>query len=195
MARVLINHGWTNTRAHGHWQRWLNSELRRAGHQVQYPQYPETEHPKFDAWQELLVAELELLHEAGTDETIVISHSLAGVNFIAAAARGLIEKPLDRLLLVSPADPQTLDELPEFFQVDVAASAAAVHKVAKSVTVVASDKDPWLPRGVDVTFGQPLGVKPHIVAGGGHLTLIDGFGPWPGMLAWVKDPAADITAH
>ena len=194
MARVLINHGWTNTRAHGHWQRWLNSELRRAGHQVQYPQYPETEHPRFADWQALLVAELELLHEAGTDETIVISHSLAGTNFIAAAARGLIEKPIDRLLLVAPADPETLDELPDF-KVDVAASAAAVHQVAKSVTLVASDKDPWLPRGAEVAFGQPLGLTPHIIAGGGHLTLVDGFGPWAGVRAWVDDAAADLTAH
>ncbi|MEI6590873.1 MAG: alpha/beta hydrolase, partial [Actinomycetes bacterium] len=69
MARVLINHGWTNTRQPEHWQRLLAGALRREGHQVLYPQYPETQKPVFDDWQALLLAELELLHESGSGET------------------------------------------------------------------------------------------------------------------------------
>jgi predicted alpha/beta hydrolase family esterase len=194
MARILINHGWTNTRQAGHWQRWLFGELREAGHLVQYPQYPQTQNPEFERWQELLQAELELLHESGTGEVVVIAHSLGCVNVLHAAVRGLIAKPIDRLLLVAPADPETLDELPDF-KLDVASSAAALFSVAKSVTLVASDKDPWLPRGVEAAFGQPLGLAPTIIAGGGHLTAADGFGPWVGVRDWVENPAADLAAR
>ena len=194
MARVLINHGWTNRRSVGHWQRHLAAELRTAGHQVQYPQYPETEHPKFEPWQELLVAELDILHEAGTDEVVVICHSLGCVNLLSAAVNNLIEKPIDRLLLVAPADPRMLGEL-EGFQLDVAAARPAIEKVARSITLVASDRDPWLPRGVDVTYGEPFGLEPIILPGAGHIALADGFGPWRGVFDWVQDPKADLRVH
>lgn len=194
MARVLINHGWTNHRSVGHWQRVLTSQLRNGGHQVQYPQYPETEHPKFAQWQELLVAELDIMHEAGTGETVVICHSLGCVNLIIAAARGLIAKPIDRLLLVAPADPRTLGEL-DGFELDVAAARDALNRVAKHVTVVASDKDPWLPRGVQVTYGEPLELEPVILPGAGHLALADGFGEWSGVTNWVNDPNADLRVR
>ncbi len=194
MARVLINHGWTNTRQEGHWQRLLAGALRAAGHQVQYPQYPNTQKPVFSEWQELLTAELELLHEAGAGETVVICHSLGCINFLIAAKSGRITTPIDRVLLVAPADPRTLGEIPEF-KIDVASANAALFDVAKSVTLVASDKDPWLPAGVHEAFAEPLGLEPVILSGAGHLASGDGFGPWVGVINWVSDPAADLTAR
>ena len=194
MARVLINHGWTNQRSVGHWQRHLAADLRNTGHQVQYPQYPETEHPRFDDWQNLLVAELDIMHEAGSGETVVICHSLACVNFLIAAAKGLVTKQIDRLLLVAPADPRTLGEL-DGYKVDVASTREALEKVAHSTTIVASDKDPWIPRGVKATFGEPLGLDPVIVPGAGHLALADGYGHWRSVAAWVDDPKVDLRDH
>jgi predicted alpha/beta hydrolase family esterase len=194
MARVLINHGWTNTRQVGHWQRLLASALRVDGHQVLYPQYPNTQKPVFDEWQELLAAELELLNEAGAGETVVICHSLGCVNFLIAAKRGLITTPIDRVLLVAPADPRTLGEIPEF-RFEVAESKDALNRIAKSVTLVGSDKDPWTPSGVQKTFGEPLGLEAVILPGAGHLASADGFGPWAGVVNWVNAPTADLTAR
>ena len=72
MAKVLILHGWTNRRQPGHWQRHLANELRKQGHIVAYPQFPNTDQPKLGEWQELLAAELDILAEIEDGETIVI---------------------------------------------------------------------------------------------------------------------------
>ncbi|CAB4557278.1 MAG: alpha/beta fold hydrolase [Actinobacteria bacterium] len=194
MARVLVMHGWTNRRAEGNWHRWLVSQLRHQGHQVSYPQFPSTDNPTLEDWQELLVAELELLEEAGPGESIVIGHSLGCINFIHAAVDGKVKNPVDRLLLVAPADPKLLGEI-KGLKVNLAKPATkdAVHSVVKSLTIVGSDGDPWSPDGVQSTFGEPLGVEAVIIPGAQHFRADEGWGEWQGLLDWVNDPSADIT--
>ncbi len=194
MAKVLILHGWTNRRQPGHWQRHLASELRKQGHIVAYPQFPNTDQPKLDEWQELLAAELDILAEIEGGETIVIGHSLGCINWIQGASTGLISKPVDRVLLVAPADPDVLGEV-EGLQVDLTnpAVVAATHGSTASLTILASEKDKWTPRGIHATFGEPLGLTPLILEGAGHLSLDDGFGYWQGVIDWVNDPKADLT--
>jgi predicted alpha/beta hydrolase family esterase len=194
MAKVLILHGWTNRRQPGHWQRHLANELRKQGHIVAYPQFPNPDQPKLGEWQELLAAELDILAEIEAGETVVIGHSLGCINWIQGASTGLISKPVDRVLLVSPADPHVLGEV-EGLKVDLSdpAVAAATHASTASLTVLASEKDKWTPRGIHATFGEPLGLTPLILEGAGHLSLDDGFGYWQGVIDWVNDPKADLT--
>jgi uncharacterized protein len=196
MAKVLILHGWTNRRQQGHWQRHLATALRQQGHIVAYPQFPNTDAPKLDEWQELLGAELDILAEIEDGETIVIGHSLGCINWIQGAATGLISQPVDRVLLVAPADPRMLGEV-EGLKVDLTDPdvAAATHASTASLTVLASDKDKWTPRGIQATFGVPLGLEPIILPGAGHLSLDDGFGFWQGVIDWVNDPKADLTTR
>lgn len=187
-------HGWTNRRAEGNWHRWLVSQLRHQGHQVSYPQFPSTDNPTLEDWQELLVAELELLEEAGPGESIVIGHSLGCINFIHAAVDGKVKTAVDRLLLVAPADPKLLSEI-KGLKVNLSKPATkdAVHSVVKSLTIVGSDGDPWSPDGVQSTFGEPLGVEAVIIPGAQHFRADEGWGEWQGLLDWVNDPSADIT--
>ena len=194
MAKVLILHGWTNRRQPGHWQRHLANELRRQGHIVAYPQFPKPDQPILGEWQELLAAELDILAEIEAGETIVIGHSLGCINWIQGASTGLITKPVDRVLLVAPADPRLLGEV-EGLKVDLTdpAVATATHASTASLTILASEKDKWTPRGIHATFGQPLGLTPVILEGAGHLSLDDGFGFWQGVIDWVNDPKADLT--
>lgn len=194
MAKVLILHGWTNRRQPGHWQRHLANELRKQGHIVAYPQFPKPDQPVLGEWQELLAAELDILAEIEGGETIVIGHSLGCINWIQAASTGLITKPVDRVLLVAPADPRLLGEV-EGLKVDLTdpAVATATHASTASLTILASEKDKWTPRGIQATFGEPLGVTPLILEGAGHLSLDDGFGHWQGVIDWVNDPKSDLT--
>ena len=193
MAKVLILHGWTNRRQQGHWQRHLATALRQQGHVVVYPQFPNTDAPKLDEWQELLAAELDILAEVEGGETIVIGHSLGCINWIQGAATGLIAKPVDRLLLVAPADPRMLGEI-EGLKVTLTDPevASALHTSTASITILASDKDKWTPRGIQATFGEPLGVEAVIMPGAGHLSLDDGFGHWQGVIDWVNNSKADL---
>ena len=193
MAKVLILHGWTNRRQQGHWQRHLATALRQQGHVVVYPQFPNTDAPKLDEWQELLAAELDILAEVEGGETIVIGHSLGCINWIQGAATGLIARPVDRLLLVAPADPRMLGEI-EGLKVSLTDPevSSALHTSTASITILASDKDKWTPRGIQATFGEPLGVEAVIMPGAGHLSLDDGFGHWQGVIDWVNNSKADL---
>jgi predicted alpha/beta hydrolase family esterase len=194
MAKVLILHGWTNRRQQGHWQRHLATALRQQGHIVAYPQFPSTDEPKLDEWQDLLAAELEILGEIEGGETVVIGHSLGCINWIQGAATGLIANPVDRVLLVAPADPRLLGEV-EGLKVSLSDPEVvkATRASTSSLTVVASDKDKWTPRGIQATFGETLGLEAIILPGAGHLSLDDGFGFWQGVINWVNDPKADLT--
>lgn len=196
MARILLMHGWTNKRELGVWQRTLASALRHQGHQVLYPQFPETDNPTLEHWQELLLTELDILDEAGTGETIAIGHSLGCINWIQAAVEKKIVKPVDRLLLVAPADPKLLGEV-KGLKVNLSAkkTKAAVEASARSITIVGSDADPWAPNGVQATFGDPLGVQAVILQGAKHFSKADGFSQWQGVIDWINDAKADLTVR
>jgi predicted alpha/beta hydrolase family esterase len=196
MARVLILHGWTNRRQENTWHRILASDLRHQGHQVLYPQFPSTDNPSLEDWQELLLAELALLEEAGPGEKIVIGHSLGCVNFIHSAVEGKISQPVDRLLFVAPADPKLLGEIEGLkVALDKPATKKALYSAVKSLTIVGSDADPWLPDGVQATFGGPLEVESIVIEGAKHFRGDEGWGRWQGILDWVNDPSADITVR
>jgi len=208
MSFVLIHHGWTNTRQPNHWQRNLAHALRLQGHQVSYAQYPQTDSPVFEDWSALLVAELEHLVELRDlsgkpgDELILIGHSLGCVNIMKSALEGLIRPELraNRTLFVAPASQEKLDAVPTFkFDLESteahAELRAALAKTAGEVTLVASDADVWLPKGIGVSYGEPLDLDPVIIEGGKHLSLQDGWGQWQGVIDWVNDPTADLQVR
>lgn len=199
MAYVLINHGWGNVRPTDHWQRQLAVALRRQGHQVFYPQYPNTEEPDFGSWSNLLLAELDILLQtrgADQDEVVVIGHSLGNVLWLKAATDGLLPAGFaaDRLLMVAPPERAGISVLPSFdIAADDAQIANAMRATAKNVTLVGSDNDPWSPSGIQAGVADRLGLQAVIIAGAAHLSHKDGWGQWQGVIDWVNDPKADIT--
>lgn len=201
MAYVLINHGWSNTRQDGHWQRHLALALRTQGHDVSYAQYPQTETPIFDDWSALLVHELKLLHELraarGDDgEVIIIGHSLGSLNIMKTALSDRIPRELraHRLLLVAPSGQDMLEDITETFAFDPAelAAANALARVADEVTILASDDDSWIPRGIRASYTDVLGIEPVIAPGAKRFAPGDGYGPWQGVHDWVLDASADL---
>ena len=63
MRSFLVLHGLENHRWPDHWQRHLVTSLRATGHQVIYPQLPNPDAPTQAEWHEVVLTELELLHE------------------------------------------------------------------------------------------------------------------------------------
>ncbi|MEY2737207.1 MAG: hypothetical protein RL683_325 [Actinomycetota bacterium] len=110
--QVIILHGWRNRRWEGHWQRLAAAALRKAGHQVHYPQLPSPDEPRYEDWAEVVLTELALAREANQGEEIVIlAHSLGCVTWLKLVADGLVTAPVDRVLLVAPADPKLVSDL------------------------------------------------------------------------------------
>ena len=198
MARVIIGHGYTNTRPPEHWQHRAAVALRNAGHQVQYPQFPAPEAPIANDWQSLLIAETALAAELSADhgELVFIGHSLGCVNWLLAAGQGQLPTVFDRVLLVAPADPALLGRIPGY---DIAladpAFVANVRAATKSIVLLGSDSDPWSPAGIQRTFGDPLGLEANIISGARHFSKDDGFGPWQGVIDWVENPEADLAVR
>jgi predicted alpha/beta hydrolase family esterase len=192
--QVLFLHGWTNRRPEGNWQRLAAVALRQQGHQVHYPQLPSPDQPRFAEWAEVALNELAQIAEANRgEEVVVIGHSLGAVTWLKLVSEGLAPSLVSRVLLVAPADPELLIDIPDFI-LDVAAAAPAVRAVANTL-VVGSDEDPWQPNGIEATFSTPLDVPVVVVPGARHFSLSDGYGEWVGVINWVNDPASDLSVR
>jgi len=174
--------------------------LRTSGHQVFYPQFPDPDTPHPEKWQELLRQEANMMDEVQAGEKILIAHSLGTINFLYAALNDIFDKPFDRVLLVAPPDPIMTGETSgiegEPLDLSNPELASAASNWAKELSVIASDNDRWLPRGVAI-YEEPLGVQPLIYPGAGHFSLDDGWGPWPGLVRWVEsnDPNDLLAAN
>lgn len=195
MKRVLVIHGWTNRRPVDHWQRRLVTALREQGHAVAYPQLPNTDNPILEEWLEVVANELSMLNEL-EGEFIVVGHSLGCLTWLNAVKEGVVTSPVDRVLLVAPADPDLCGEAATF-QLDLNDDSlrAKVHAASTTTTCVGSDSDPWLPRGVMDTFASPLSIPAVIVNGASHFAMEEGWGPWQGVINWIDDANADLAVR
>jgi uncharacterized protein len=180
---VLIVHGLGGS-GPDHWQTWLAGRLRERGARVSYPDLPEPDAPRLDAWVGALGDEVARLGPTGL---VVACHSLGSVTWLHLASRST--GPLaERVLLVAP--PSTGAGVPEIAEfVPAPLDPAAVAGAAGSTRVVCADAgDPYRPEGPELY--EPLGVPIDVVEGGGHLNTDAGYGPWPAAESWCLDPSA-----
>ena len=187
--QYLILHGWQNHRPEGHWQRWLAGELASRGARVQYPQLPEPDAPVLEDWIDALEHELR---DTDPASLTVIAHSLGCLLWLAYADRratgggggGPVAR---RIILVAPAAGTVLRGIPEIAAfaptLDCAAARTALaDTVAERGVVVAGTNDPYCPEGAEHAYARPLDLDFVPVDGGGHLTIDDGYGPFPLVL-------------
>ena len=189
MRRFLVLHGWQNRRPRGHWQWQLVESLRRQGEQVLYPQLPDPDRPRLATWSELLHDELAQLDDG---ERIVVAHSLAVPLWLHVAGQMRPHEAVDRVLLVAPPSPEVLSRHPEVLEFSrVEHDRSAVLGAAGSTRIVCSDDDEYCPEGAATAYAS-LGLDCDLVPGGGHFTPDSGYGEWPSVLAWCRDPATRL---
>jgi predicted alpha/beta hydrolase family esterase len=195
--RFLVLHGWENHRPPEHWQWWLVDRLRADGEQVLYPQLPSPDDPQLADWLKVLAGEWLQL---GDGERVVVAHSLSCLLWLHAATRGLVDPPADRVLLVAPPSPEVTAGIPAIAEFAVTPTPFVAGAMAGSsrspVRLVASDADVYSTEGPAAEiYGRPLGLVAETLPGAGHLTIDDGFGPWPAVLAWARHATPLTTAH
>jgi hypothetical protein len=188
--RFLVLHGWQNRRPAGHWQWQLTEALRASGEQVLYPQFPCPDEPSRPEWTALLRAELAQL---GGGERIVVAHSLAVSLWLSTAGALTDEERVDRVLLVAPPAPDVLAGYPEVAEfARVPQDPRALVRAADSTRLAAGDDDPYCPAGAAAVFGS-LGLPIDVLPGAAHVDLDAGYGRWPAVEAWCRDPATRLT--
>jgi len=122
--------------------------------------------------------------DGGTDVARVAAIRLLSAPLIARHGR------VDRSLLVAPPGPSAFIAPYRGF-LPIGFDRAAVAQAAASSLVVASDNDLYCPEGrngLRTTYLDPAGLRLHLVPGTGHISVDEGFGPWPQVLTWCTDP-------
>jgi predicted alpha/beta hydrolase family esterase len=172
----LVLHGLDGSGV-GHWQVWLMRRLRRAGHNVAFPELPEPSDPDPGAWQATI--EVELGHERAP---VVICHSLACLIWLRIAATSDRARA-ERVLLVAPPWREDMEPVARALTHD--ADAADVERAAGATLLVCSDADPYCPAGAVAMFAEPLAIESRVIAGAGHINPDAGYGPWPDCEEWA----------
>src|SRR5579859_6303369 len=109
---VLLLHGWQGSEP-DHWQSWLAAQLREAGRELRYPQFPDPDNPDLGSWLDTLRGSLAELPDGGFD---VVAHSLGAVLWLHHVADAGDSPRAARVLLVAPPDPDTTEpDIAAFF--------------------------------------------------------------------------------
>ena len=125
-------------------------------------------------------------------EKIAVAHSLGCINWLVGARSNRLGERFDRVVFVAPPDPDLLNEI-EGAKLDLTDPEwrAAILRTTERFSIVSSENDRWIPRGIDETYTQTLGFTPVIVPGCLHFSIDDGWGKWQGMFEWLAGNGAD----
>jgi predicted alpha/beta hydrolase family esterase len=176
---TVVIPGWQGS-GDGHWQTWLEEQLRRAGRETRRPAFADLDRPGLADWLRALRATLADLPADGYD---VVAHSLGAVLWLHHVGAPDASPRPARVLLVAPPSPDTaIDEIAEFFPPPM--DVDAVRRGADGTVLVAGDSDPYLPEGIAAAYGLPLKIATTVVPGGGHLNVESGFGEWRAVADW-----------
>jgi predicted alpha/beta hydrolase family esterase len=178
---TLVIPGW-NGSGDGHWQTWLEQQLRAAGRETRRPAFADLDHPDLAQWLDALHAALAGLPAGGYD---VVAHSLGAVLWLHHVAAPADSPQAARVVLVSPPSPATtIAEIAGFFAPPM--DVDTVRHGADGTVLVAGDEDPYLPEGIAAAYALPLKIATTVIPGGGHLNTDAGYGEWPAMLNWCN---------
>lgn len=209
MARFLLLHGYGGV-GPDHWLVWLSTELRAQGHMARLRKLPTPNAPTLQLWTQTLRERLVALDQAPSlsesergergdpdGPMIVVAHSLGARAWIDHVVHFEVGLPIaDRVALIAPpelpADSPNAELITGFYDMDLTPVDAAV--AARSTRAVISSNDSfWPDAGAVPAIVEPLGVPYDSLGDCGHFEPQDGFGPWPGLLAWCLGEADEIT--
>ncbi len=183
---IVIVYGYDGSGA-GHWQRWLEDELRARALRVAFPELPAPTAPQRDRWVETL-AELVAAARADADPVTFVCHSLGcwAVDHLLAehGAEGV-----HGALLAAPPSPLLPFEPVESF-LPPPCRPDAWRAIAGRSLLVGSDDDLYASAEELEEIARTIGIPHRILPGVGHINVETGFGPWPFVLDWLESVGA-----
>jgi len=180
---IVIVHGYDGS-GPGHWQRWLEDELRLRNVPVVMPELPDPVAPQKDRW---VAALAEVVSHAGAPVTFVC-HSLGcwAVDHLFSE-RGLLG--MRAALLVAPPSPYLLFEPVDSFLPPPCRREVWAPLAARTLLVGSDNDDFTAPKEFE-EIARKLCVRSQRIAGAGHINIESGYGPWPFALKWLQTVGA-----
>lgn len=177
----MVVPGWQGS-GEGHWQTWLEEQLKAAGRPTLRPVFASLERPDLADWLTGLRAAIAGLPADAYD---IVAHSLGAVAWLHHVVEpGDSPRPA-RVALVAPPSPQTtVPEIAGFFPPPL--DIDAVRHGADGTVLIAGDNDPYIPEGIAAAYALPLKIATTVIPDGGHLNVEAGYGEWPSMLDWCN---------
>lgn len=180
---IVIVYGYDGS-GDGHWQRWLENELRQRRVRHAFPDLADPAAPVKDTW----VAELGAIVDASDEPVTFVCHSLG----CWAVDHLLAERGSDGVhaaLLVAPPSPFLVFEPADSF-FPPPRNAEAWRTIAPRSLIVGSDNDDFAGPDEFEEASRRLGIPFELMPGAGHINTASGFGPWPFALDWLERSGA-----
>lgn len=164
----------------GHWQRWLEEQLREQQVPVCFPGLSDPVEPKKDRW----VYELAAVVAATETPVTFVAHSLgcwAVDHFLNEHGSSNVHAAL----LVAPPSPHLLFDPVESF-LPPPRNRQAWAPIAANSLFVNSNDDDFATSNEIAAIAADLGARYELLANAGHINADSGYGPWPFALEWVR---------
>jgi predicted alpha/beta hydrolase family esterase len=169
MSKITVLHGYRMTEQE-HWYPYLRRELTALGHEVTLLRLPEPEAPVPADWLKTLTAEVSG-HPA--EDTVLVGHSLGGVNMLRLLARHDVEADgrfAGVVFVASMAGEVGYEQLAGFFE--PAFDWPRIRAAAREFRVLHAIDDPVTgdatPEHI-MRFVRELGATATVLPAGGHL--------------------------
>ena len=148
-APIVIIPGWQGS-GPGHWQTWLEDELRASGRDTRRPEFADLDQPDLADWLAALRATVAGLPAGRLRRRRALARGRCS-GCTTWPTRRLA--PAARVLLVAPPSPDTeIAEIAGFFPPPM--DVDTVRRGADGTVLVAGDDDPYLPEGIASAYGR-----------------------------------------
>lgn len=157
---TFILHG-LGADSRSNWFPWVAAELRKCGHEVIVPDFPNTASPLFASW----ATHLDQWGEKINEQAIFLGHSLGcpfGLRYLTSRKK----KIAHFVLVAAPFTDLGWQELQDMFQNFPPKGA---KETAKKFTIFGSDNDPYIPVEHFHRYGELLGTRATILPRHEHL--------------------------
>ncbi|MGW6705391.1 RBBP9/YdeN family alpha/beta hydrolase [Streptomyces sp. NPDC054956] len=172
MGKIVFAHGY-GMNGGEHWYSAVGEEFAAEGHEVRIPNFPEPFAPEADAWLSALEAETAAgPEEVPAGETVLVGHSLGGVNVL----RLLQQHDTDAegafagvVFVASMSGEVGYDALAPFFSPEF--DWQKIRKAAREFRVLHAADDPVTGEKTGehvLRFVRELGAEARVTASGGH---------------------------
>ena len=166
------------------WSGWLQDELRKQGHDVRSPDFPDTNTPKPERWLATIRDEVGCFEKK--DDWVLIGHSLGCPTILRLLESFDGTERAKKVILVAGFGKDLgIPEIKGF--VDKPFDWKKIKQKSGGFAIINSDDDPYIKLEEGERLAKMLGAKLIIEHNAGHINEGSGFTRYPRLLEIIKE--------